>query len=370
MKKLLCMLLILTLLLTMGSTAFAAAEAAEPEDILGTTEGRCYVNVFFDLALSLDKDWSISDWDDIVWDEDYETDSPLEELTQNGQVCDFAAEAKGMSSDEIEITIYDLREYFASGKKTDDLCQLFEELYGQMGGEAKRENAVFAGQECESSLIKLTLFGFTSYYRILYVIRDGFLALVTLTSDSAEGLDELAARFEQAEGFTPPEAAVETGVITQPGPGGGEWSLDLATGLLTLKGEGAMDDLFKETVEIPFGSISHIAWTDYSDRIRAVEIPEGFTTVAEFAFNDCAHLEEVRIPSTVTTIGTFAFDDCTSLKEIWLPAGLTFVDSFAFDDCDALTTVHFAGTEEQWQQIKIDFFNDPLTDAEILFEGE
>ena len=370
MKKLLCMLLTLALLLTMGTTAFAAPEAMEPEDTLGTVDGLCYVNEFFDLALALDKDWSISDWDDIQWDNDYETDSPREEMAENGQVCVFSAEARGGGSDEVEVEVYDLRDFFASGAGEQDIIEVFENAYANFGAEIERATISFAERECEATTAEMTIFGMKACMRLIYVFKDGFLAQITLNADDREGLDELTARFERAEGFAPPEEAAESGVISQPGPGGGEWSLDLATGLLTLKGEGAMDDLFKETVEIPFGSISHIAWTDYSDRIRAVEIPEGFTTVAEFAFNDCARLEEVRIPSTVTTIGTFAFDECTSLKEIWLPAGLTFVDSFAFDDCDALTTVHFAGTEEQWQQIEIGNFNDPLKNAEILFEGE
>ena len=42
-------------------------------------------------------------------------------------------------------------------------------------------------------------------------------------------------------------------------------------------------------------------------------IPNGVTSIGNYAFRDCTSLTSVKIPNSVTSIGEFAFYDCTSL---------------------------------------------------------
>ena len=63
-------------------------------------------------------------------------------------------------------------------------------------------------------------------------------------------------------------------------------------------------------------------------------------------------LEIAVIGENVEIIGDRVFKGCTSLKEITLPASLTKIGNKAFEYCAALETVNYAGSEEEWNQIK------------------
>lgn len=66
------------------------------------------------------------------------------------------------------------------------------------------------------------------------------------------------------------------------------------------------------------------------------------------------------------TIEDGGFEYCSILKTITLPASLASIGASAFKNCDRLETVNYGGTQAQWAQIKIDDYNDKLTDAKII----
>ena len=62
-------------------------------------------------------------------------------------------------------------------------------------------------------------------------------------------------------------------------------------------------------------------------------IPNGVTTISEWAFYSCDSLESVVISNGVSTIGEWAFFDCSCLTSIVIPNSVTTIGRYAFVDC-------------------------------------
>ena len=76
-----------------------------------------------------------------------------------------------------------------------------------------------------------------------------------------------------------------------------------------------------------FRNKASITFCDYTIK-GTVSIPDTIenkpvTEIAEGAFNNCIHIEEIIIPNTVKIIGRNAFHKCESLKKINIPKGVT-----------------------------------------------
>ena len=84
------------------------------------------------------------------------------------------------------------------------------------------------------------------------------------------------------------------------------------------------------------------------------EIPDGVTTIGEFAFVDRRGLERMlledeeyeapllellTIPDSVQRIETYALAYCRNLTELSIPDGITYIGERAFEGCDALESV-------------------------------
>ena len=68
-------------------------------------------------------------------------------------------------------------------------------------------------------------------------------------------------------------------------------------------------------------------------------IPEGVTSIGDFAFYDCRSLTSVTIPDSVTEIGSHAFEFCHGLTSFTFPNSVTEIGDFSFQYCDGLTSV-------------------------------
>ncbi len=72
--------------------------------------------------------------------------------------------------------------------------------------------------------------------------------------------------------------------------------------------------------------------------LSSVTLPDGITSIGDYAFDNCLYLTGISIPASVTSIGSGAFEE-SGLMSIRIPEGVTSIGSWAFYCCDALRSV-------------------------------
>jgi len=70
-------------------------------------------------------------------------------------------------------------------------------------------------------------------------------------------------------------------------------------------------------------------------------IPEGVTTIPEYAFYECSGITSVTFPQGVHSIENFAFGKCSGITALDLPVGLRTIGEGSFGGCSALQSVIF-----------------------------
>lgn len=100
-------------------------------------------------------------------------------------------------------------------------------------------------------------------------------------------------------------------------------------------------------------------------KLKEFNVPDGVTSIGEFAFSNCTSLASIALPKTlkrisdgafcgctgirridipdgVEAVGFRAFYACANLAEIALPATITSVGQNLFEKCDRLTSIKFS----------------------------
>jgi hypothetical protein len=89
------------------------------------------------------------------------------------------------------------------------------------------------------------------------------------------------------------------------------WSFNASTGTLSITGTGEMIDYSGEEIA---------PWYSYRLSITSLSLPDGLTSIHEWAFSNCSGLTSISIPCSVEFIHEGAFDGCTSLTSIGVAA--------------------------------------------------
>ena len=100
-------------------------------------------------------------------------------------------------------------------------------------------------------------------------------------------------------------------------------------GTLTITGSGAMYDY----------TYGETPWYSERESISAVSLPQGLTSIGNYAFYDCSSLASIIIPNSITSIGDYAFWCCYSLTSITIPNSVTSIGGNAFSYCSSLTSI-------------------------------
>ena len=86
---------------------------------------------------------------------------------------------------------------------------------------------------------------------------------------------------------------------------------------------------------------------------RNTTIPDGVTSIGNYALSGRYRLTKINIPDSVKSIGLMAFEHCASLTEITIPESVTNIQCEAFSCCFSLWTITYNGTQEQWKNIQL-----------------
>ena len=76
-----------------------------------------------------------------------------------------------------------------------------------------------------------------------------------------------------------------------------------------------------------------------NNEISNLIIPDGVTSIGNYALYCCSSLTSVTIPNSVTTIGDDAFYECSGLTSVNIPNSVTSIGDYAFYGCSGLTSV-------------------------------
>ncbi|MBR0283524.1 MAG: leucine-rich repeat domain-containing protein, partial [Oscillibacter sp.] len=115
-----------------------------------------------------------------------------------------------------------------------------------------------------------------------------------------------------------------------------------ADGKLEFEGSGGMRDFSgnRYTTDAP--------WQPYRNEITEVVIPEGVTSIGDYAFFGIQYyskdyrfgnLTKIDIPESVEDTGRYAFSGCVALSNVDIPDRLTTINDGVFSGCASLTTL-------------------------------
>ena len=129
------------------------------------------------------------------------------------------------------------------------------------------------------------------------------------------------------------ETTSEPAVVREPGWCGENIRWSYADGVLTISGEGAMDDFEEGTAP----------WYEYRSQIREVVFTGAVTYVGAWSFTDYDQLETVDFGNTMYELGKYSFRSCDGLTVLHLPDTFKIFGEESLRACKNLKEIHCTG---------------------------
>lgn len=109
------------------------------------------------------------------------------------------------------------------------------------------------------------------------------------------------------------------------------WLVDTEARTLTIEGYGDMPnwDRYQD---------NYAPWAAYRNYISFVSLPEGLTSIGDYAFYQCQEFSTIELPVSLTKIGVCSFEQC-NLTSISLPGNLNEIKEGAFTNCLYLESI-------------------------------
>ncbi len=137
---------------------------------------------------------------------------------------------------------------------------------------------------------------------------------------------------QEFTGNTPTGSALVNPDITgTPDPNTGNcgegvtWSFDPNTGIMTVSGNGALEDTS--------------SWGNFVSEISELIIEPGVTSIEDGTISICSNLSNIVLPEGLTSIGR-TFGGINKLKSIYIPASVTNIGRWAFEGCSGLEEIN------------------------------
>lgn len=123
------------------------------------------------------------------------------------------------------------------------------------------------------------------------------------------------------------------------------WELD-DNGTLTISGTGDMAQFYdwRDYVQV---YEDNSPWWHVKNKIKAVEITDGVTSISSYAFKECKNLESIKIPDSMKRIEWCAIFNCDKLESVKIPSGVAVIEEMTFAGNKGLKYVEISdGVEE------------------------
>ena len=147
-------------------------------------------------------------------------------------------------------------------------------------------------------------------------------------------------------------------------------------GLIGIDKHEYLDESEEKTITVPallagypVREISEGAFADYSYSFTEVILRDSIERIGELAFINCYYLRSMVIPINVETIEENTFYGCYRMSEISIPKKVKLIDESAFSGCSRLKDVYYEGSEEEWNEIVINKYNEELLNATIHYNS-
>ena len=99
-------------------------------------------------------------------------------------------------------------------------------------------------------------------------------------------------------------------------------------------------------------------------------IPDGVTSIGNYAFSDCSSLTNIALPNSIISIGSYAFSHCNNLTSITIPDGVTSIANGAFGGCRKLIQINVDPSNSVYSSENGVLFNKGKTELIEYPEGK